>query len=35
MIMIAVIKVILKKDNIKNIKRYKKVKKKKMSPCER
>ena len=31
MIMIAMIKVILKKDNIKNIKRYKKVKKEKES----
>ena len=35
MIMITMIKVMLKKDNIKNIKRYKKVKvKKKKSPCE-
>ena len=33
MIMITMIKVMLKKDNIKNIKRYKKVKKKKC-PCE-
>ena len=33
MIMITMIKVMFKKDNIKNIKRYKKVKKKK-SPCE-
>ena len=32
MIMITMIKVMLKKDNINNIKRYKKVKKK--SPCE-
>ena len=32
MIMITMIKVMLKKDNIKNIERYKKVKKK--SPCE-
>ena len=33
MIMITMIKVMLKKDNIKNIKRDKKVKKKKC-PCE-
>ena len=32
MLMITMIKVMLKKDNIKNIKRYKKVKKR--SPCE-
>ena len=32
MIMITMIKVTLKKDNIKNIKRYKKVKTK--GPCE-
>ena len=34
MIIITMIKVMLKKDNIKNIKRYKKVKKEKTSPCE-
>ena len=33
MIMITMTKVMLKKDNIKNIKRYKKIKKKK-SPSE-
>ena len=30
MIMVTIIKVMLKKDNIKNIKRYKKVKKKRV-----
>ena len=34
MIMITMIRVMLKKDNIKNNKRYKKKSKKKKSPCE-